>query len=148
MNHGMHKVHTRKIRLTKPYAIAAIIASLVAIGIIIALLVTNHHPKGSSDPISVTPISSTTQTPVAVTQPPSAADVAKSLNCGSFADGGPSELGGVTDSGNCYIGAKKYAIDTFASKQVRDAWLPTAEGLGVVPKWETDTSVTYLSVAS
>lgn len=87
-----------------------------------------------------------------VTQPASAAQVAKNLNCTGFKDlggGMPSGLGVrlyVIDSGSCYIGSDKYAIDTFPTKAVRDNWLQAATQLGVVPKWETDTSVTYPSV--
>lgn len=85
-------------------------------------------------------------TPMAVYQPPSARQVADSLGCNKFQDHGPSEIGGSTDSGSCWIGNVKYAINTFASRPARDSWLQDAEPLGVVPKWETETSVTYKSV--
>lgn len=84
--------------------------------------------------------------PVSVTQPPSASDVARSLNCKRFEDHGASQIGGSIDSGACWIGNVKYAINTFPSKAVRDSWLQAAEPLGVVPKWKTTTSVTYKSV--
>lgn len=84
--------------------------------------------------------------PRLVKHPASASDVAKQLNCTNFKDLGPAELGGTVDSGSCWIGNKKYAINTFDSQYSRDLWLKSAEQLGVVPKWETDTSVTYPSV--
>lgn len=77
---------------------------------------------------------------------PAASSIAAQLGCGGFHDLGPSEAGGVIDSGYCYRGGVKYAIDTFASQDARDAWLQEAEPLGVNPKWETDYSVTYKSV--
>lgn len=83
--------------------------------------------------------------PVAVQQPPTAEDVATALHCGKFKDLGAGELY-VTDSGSCYIGGKKYAIAAFVSTESRDSWLNLAEEYGVVPKWETATSVTYPSV--
>lgn len=113
--------------------------AVIVVGVIIAGFSTNFgHNSGSSQDTMV--------------QPASAKKVADSLNCTRFKDlggGMPSGLGErlyVVDSGYCFIGDKKYAIDTFASKGVRDQWLPLAEQLGVVPKWETDTSVTYPSV--
>lgn len=87
-----------------------------------------------------------TAAPVSVTQPPTASDVARSLNCKRFEDHGASQIGGSVDSGACWIGNVKYAINTFPSRAVRDSWLQSAEPLGVVPKWETSTSVTYKSV--
>lgn len=84
--------------------------------------------------------------PVSVVQPPDASDVARSLNCKRFEDHGVTQISGSIDAGACWIGNVKYAINTFPSKAVRDSWLQSAELLGVVPKWETDTSVTYKSV--
>lgn len=84
----------------------------------------------------------------AVQQPPSALEVASSLHCVSFVDNGPALGGGVIDSGNCWIGGQKYAIDTFASEDARDAWLVSAERLGVNPKWQTSTAVIYPSVSA
>lgn len=87
-----------------------------------------------------------------VAQPPSAKEVADNLGCGKFKDLGPGHPSGlgvylyITDSGSCWIGTHKYGIDTFADKGVRDQWLAAAEPFGVVPKWETDTSVVYPSV--
>jgi|SRR5690242_5626819 len=119
-----------------------VIASALAVmlvGAVVAGISTNFgHKSGTSQ--------------VTMVQPASAKGVADSLNCTGFKDlggGMPSGLGEklyVVDSGYCFIDGKKYAIDTFASQQVRDQWLPLAETLGVVPKWETTTSVTYPSV--
>jgi hypothetical protein len=81
-----------------------------------------------------------------VQQPPSAKTVASQLDCTRFHDlGGKSDVG-VVDSGSCWIGTKKYAINTFAGPSSRDVWLKEAEPFGVVPKWETSTSVIYKSV--
>jgi hypothetical protein len=90
--------------------------------------------------------SSSTGTIQVVNQPATASQVAKDLNCLKFKDTGPAKGGGSIDTGYCYIGKQKYAINTFASQDVRDAWLKMAEPLGVSPKWETATSVTYKSV--
>lgn len=85
----------------------------------------------------------------AVPQPQTASQIAASENCVKFTDlfkpGGDAS---VLDAGSCYVGGKKYAIDTFASPTSRDAWLKLAEPFGVVPKWETATSVTYPSVSN
>lgn len=81
-----------------------------------------------------------------VQQPASASLVAASIECGNFVDLGDATNVGVVDSGACFIGTQKYAINTFASKASRDSWLKAAEPLGVTPQWETDTSVVYPSV--
>jgi hypothetical protein len=82
----------------------------------------------------------------AVQQPDNASQVASKLKCTGFKDLGPAEAGGVVDSGYCKIGNVKYAIDTFSTQEGRDAWLKVSMPLGVNPKWETATSVTYKSV--
>lgn len=81
-----------------------------------------------------------------VQQPPTAASVAQQAGCTNFLDKGPSEAGGVVDSGSCDIFGVKYGIDTFASQTARDSWLVMAEKYSVNPKWETATSVVYKSV--
>jgi hypothetical protein len=96
---------------------------------------------------SIRPSSSATNAPVAMKQPESASDIALSLNCKDFVDHGKAQLFSI-DSGVCYIGSKKYAINTFASKAGRDAWLKAAKTYGVVPRWETATAVVYPSVNS
>lgn len=83
-----------------------------------------------------------------VQQPATAAAVAQQSNCVNFIDKGKSEAGGVVDSGSCYIGTVKYAVDTFATKDARDSWLVMASKYGVSPQLESDTSVVYKSVTS
>lgn len=90
--------------------------------------------------------STSSAVPVAITQPPTAKDVATTLHCKRFRDKGASPLGGVVTSGICHMGGVKYGIDTFASKDARDNWLKMAERLGVTPMWETDTAVIYTSI--
>jgi len=87
-------------------------------------------------------------TPVAVKQPATASQVASQLNCKGFKDLGSAPAAGVVDSGSCYIGKVKYAMNTFANSNVRDAWIKMSAPFGVVPKWETPTSVTYKSVTN
>jgi uncharacterized membrane protein YdfJ with MMPL/SSD domain len=85
-----------------------------------------------------------------VTQPDSASQVAAKLHCTSFKElGAPtaSQDQRTVDSGSCMKDGTKYAINTFVSSDVRDSWLKAAEPLGVNPKWETSTSVTYKSVS-
>jgi len=91
------------------------------------------------------------QTVHAIAQPPSAADVARELGCVSFKhypvknDGSHTPL--VVDAGTCWIDGNKLAINTFVSKANRDAWIKLAESeIGIIPKWETETSVTYPSL--
>jgi hypothetical protein len=88
----------------------------------------------------------TLQTPVLISQPDSAAVVAHQLHCGDYHDLGSGLNVGVVDSGFCWINNAKYAINTFVSKNSRDAWLRETESMGVDPRWETDTSVTYPSI--
>jgi hypothetical protein len=122
--------------------LVAVIWGIVAVLAVLAVLL-NGNTKGDAVPPGHS------QVPVAVSQPASAEQVASSLGCGNFQDkfhkgGDPAVL----DAGICWIGNTKYAIDTFASAYSRDAWLKLAEQVGVVPKWETDTSVAYKSVTS
>jgi hypothetical protein len=111
--------------------VTGIIVACILIGI---LIFTIKFTSDSSSTIQV------------VRQPATASQVAKDLNCTKFKDTGPAQAGGSIDTGYCFIGTQKYAINTFASVDVRDAWLKMAEPLGVNPKWETETSVTYKSV--
>jgi hypothetical protein len=121
--------------------------------LILVVMMTGLYFLNSAKILYETPASnpsSTVQTPdpapTVIYQSPSAKNVADSLGCKRFEDHGPSQVGGSIDSGACWIGNVKYAVNTFLSKPSRDAWLTDAEPLGVVPKWETDTSVTYKSV--
>lgn len=82
-----------------------------------------------------------------VAQPPTAKQVSDQLNGTNFT--AISTKGGTTlalEAGNFYIGSKKYAIDTFLNASNRDAWLPLAEKLGVVPYWVSPYAVVYPSV--
>lgn len=110
----------------------------------VALVVVLLH--GSSAPQSTNVRPTVTALPTLVAQPESAEQVAKNLGCGDFTDLGSAPGFAVQDSGSCWIGGKKYAMDTFTSSVMRDAWLKAATQLGVVPRWETPTSVTYPSV--
>jgi hypothetical protein len=83
--------------------------------------------------------------PVLVQQPASAQSIAAKVGCGNFQDSGPSKIGGAIDSGTCTINGQQYGVDTFVNSTIRDSWLAAAESLGVVPKWETSTSVIYSS---
>jgi hypothetical protein len=112
---------------------AFVLAAILITGLIFAIKVTEAHATSA---ISIT----------TVQQPPTASEIAKNLGCKQFKDLGPAQAGGAVDVGYCYIGKVKYAIDTFASTSARDAWLKMSEPLGVNPKWESATSVTYKSV--
>jgi hypothetical protein len=85
--------------------------------------------------------------PVAVQQPASAKSVAAQVGCDQYVNLGRPSSGMVVQSGTCWVGSKKYGVDTFVSQAVRDQWLKAAEPLGVIPTWETSTSVIYPSVA-
>lgn len=129
----MHR--RRKADIYHNRRVVLIVASSLAL--VIAVCLTVIFTAGGSNGGTSTQIQN-------VVQPASAAQIASNLHCTNFKDLGGGM--GVIDSGSCYIGADKYAIDTFPAKGVRDKWLDSATTLGVVPKWETDTSVTYPSV--
>jgi hypothetical protein len=78
---------------------------------------------------------------------PTASQVAYAMDCHDFKDlFVPGGYPGVLDEGSCYMGKQKFAIDTFDSSRVRDAWLVPAENLGVVPVYEDTYYVAYKSV--
>ena len=81
---------------------------------------------------------------------PSAEVIAQRLHCTRFRNlaVGGGVKGIVLDEGSCYIGNVKYAIDTFQNPVTRDTWLRMARPMGVVPAFETRTSVAYKSVTS
>jgi len=81
-----------------------------------------------------------------VAQTMSAVDVARQIDCGRVQDLGSVPLGGVVDHAICYKDGEKYAIDTFTTEEVRNAWLNMTETHGVVPKWEASTWVAYPSI--
>lgn len=120
-----------------PRTVKNVIFSFIALflgALIVAGAVAHFSPRSEAG---------TLQTPVLVSQPQSASVVAAQLNCGDYIDQGRPEFGGAVDYGICWINNKKYGIDTFASKSARDSWLKITAPLGLVPKWETDTSVAY-----
>jgi hypothetical protein len=79
---------------------------------------------------------------------PTARQIAAHLHCDHFKDLGSGGVIPSVDSGSCWIGAQKYAINTFETKQIRNAWLEAAEPLGVTPKWTTANAVIYKSVTT
>ena len=111
------------------WTVTGSVISLLCIAILCVLLATSSN-----------------DTPALVQLPKSAGEVADQLDCTGFQEFSPGSSGMVVTAGTCMKDGVKYAIDTFASQDVRDAWLQTAEKLGVVPTWETATSVTYKSV--
>jgi hypothetical protein len=128
------------------------IAGLTLAGVVIALAFVNSsaqsdQPAASAQPFAPTTVNHKMETPHYVQLPPWAKVVAEQLKCKDFKELGAHLNAGVIDSGSCWMHGQKYAIDTFASKRVRDRWLQMAEPYGVVPLWMTKTSVTYKSVA-
>lgn len=97
-----------------------------------------HH---SMTPVIVVP----TPTVAPVVKIASEKEVAAKVGCLNYIDLGPAPAGTVLDHGNCWVGSAKYGIDTFATQIDRDAWVQMASGYGVVPKWETPTTVIYPS---
>lgn len=110
-----------------------ICAAIVAAGLTLLLMLSGSNPNTVS----------------LVAQPDSASQVAAKLACTNYtAAKSLGESGMVVSAGSCMKDGKKYAINTFVTQDVRDAWLKAAEPLGVNPMWETATSVTYPSVTS
>lgn len=123
----------RKAHLNQNRNAYLIVGCVAFLGIVIAVLVI-FIAGGSNGTTSLQK----------VVQPMSAAQIAKNLDCINFTDQGAAAILS-NDSGVCFIGTKKYAINTFPNKQARDNWLKTATQLGVNPKWETSTAVVYPS---
>jgi predicted transporter len=130
-------MHARK----HNHRLAALVSTLLTVILIGAgAFIWSSSHKATSNAI---------QTVVTVPQPPTAAQIASSEKCVNYKDGFTKDgWPTVLDVGNCYVGSVKYAIDTFANPANRDAWLKVASVLGVVPVWETSTSVTYKSVSN
>jgi hypothetical protein len=137
----------------KFYGAAAFVV-VMAIALIVALLFAKH--QGTNKAVMLSPGTTYTTRPAnlqpklqKVQQPPTARQVADQLDGTNFTQ--LSTKGGtplVLEAANFYIGDKKYAVDTFLNKANRDAWLPTAEMLGVVPYWVTPNAVVYPSTDS
>lgn len=132
-----------------------LIAAFSVIGAIMAVLViaflNEINIANSNAAYGHKVIVKTPEKIVAMSPPPSvpsAEIVAQRLHCKRFQNIGVSGgvQGIVLDEGSCYIGNVKYAIDTFQNSKIRDTWLKMSEPLGVIPAFETATSVTYKSV--
>jgi hypothetical protein len=142
-------MHAKTVRINRTALISIISAVFVLCVSIVAtsMLYQSHiNHLESSKTAAEQPEKVITLPPPAVV--PSAEVVARSLHCKKFLNIG---VGGgvqgiVLDEGSCYIGTVKYAIDTFQTSQIRDTWLKMAKPMGVVPAFETATSVTYKSV--
>jgi hypothetical protein len=94
-------------------------------------------------------------TPVVVTtpqQPMTAAQAAALSHCGRFVHKpfNPAKTMYTIDGGSCWKNGQKYGINTFVTKTGRDNWIKLAQasGVGLIPKWETPTSVIYPSISS
>jgi hypothetical protein len=125
---------TGKQKLVRFLVVTTVVSVIVlGIAIIVSILSSNNW-----SPNVVVPVA----------QPNTASQVAASISCSSFQSGATGASGMVITAGTCSKDGVKYAVDTFASQDVRDAWLKAAEPLGVVPAWETSTSVIYKSVTS
>jgi hypothetical protein len=128
---------------------AVMIMVVVIGGLVVARNVQQHLSPG---PQLVASAPTDSPEPIVTFAPPppvpSAEVVAQRLHCTRFLNiaVGGGVKGIVLDEGSCYIHGVKYAIDTFQNPKVRDTWLRMSEPMGVVPAFETNTSVTYKSV--
>lgn len=125
----------------------SIFAITIAVVVIAVLLFPHRVTTAKLDPGVVT-----ATVPVPVAQPQSVAAVAKSVNCTRVKTYGTDDLMtsgyGMVDSGTCYIGKGKYALNTFTTEAGMKKWVKDSAVLGVIPKWETKTAVVYKSVGS
>lgn len=126
--------NNRKIGLIRVSIVLTTIA-ILAIAILAIAILTTSSSKTDSGAIQ------------SVVQPDTSSQVAQKLGCTNFTVEDPGTSGMVIDAGSCIKDGRLYAINTFPSTSVRDKWLDAAEPLGVDPKWETTTSVTYPSVS-
>jgi hypothetical protein len=126
-----------------------VFVTIIAVTLIIVVGMLGHH--GVNKPAAPIHHSMTPTIVVPSSAPevhePALASVAAAVGCVKFVDLGPAPTGNVLDHGNCWVGSKKYGIDSFASNQIRDAWVTSTRGLGVIPQWETDKVVIYPSAA-
>ena len=120
-----------------------VIAIILVTGIILLIIGASPKTDGNS---GIQPAASPVEHVVKVTQPQTGSQIAAQLNCTRYKDHGPDQAGMSVDSGSCYIHGKKFALNTFPSRTVRNAWLKLARPLGVVPAWESKTAVVYPSV--
>lgn len=121
------------------FSVMAAILAVLIIAVVNEIRIANSDSSFGHKVIVATPQSNSSQP---------ASSVAKALHCSRYRQipVGTGVKGFVLDEGSCYIGGIKYAIDTFQSVITRDSWLKMSEPLGVVPAFETSTSVTYKSV--
>lgn len=133
-------MHARRIISTR-------IAVIFSVSLTAAMLIIGGGLWLGSHNSSAKPGQETVQV---IQQPPTAAQVAQSENCTQFTDAPVTSTAnslGVIDAGTCWVDGKKYGLDTFVTPATRDSWLKISEPFGVVPKWETATSVTYPSTS-
>jgi hypothetical protein len=126
--------------------VSLVLATLAAFVVISNVVYLVHQSQAAGNRVIVKSSATQHVVTIPVQSPPSAEAVAKRLHCDSFKHLGPAMQGMVLDSGSCFIGHQKYAIDVFPSKAGRDQWLQIAKYYGVRPHWETSTWVVYRSV--
>jgi len=139
---------TRNMRIGGGVALALIVIAGI-------LVIASLMSSGNANSGTATSATSTSSTPSAVrtfSNPPTARSIADSLNCKRFRGGkvpSASPMYGIMyEDGVCYIGSKKYGLNTFTTKAARNSWLKMATPLGVNPEWETDKSVVYPSTSA
>ena len=79
-------------------------------------------------------------------QPPDIHQIAARAGATQLSVCGAAPGGGVSDSGVAYRGATRVGIDTFPTQAVKDKWIKTAQGFGVVVLQEGSTWVLYRAV--
>ncbi len=124
---------------TRNKTIAAMICAVLLSGGTVAA-VTGCQSSGSGSSTEVTEVQQ---------QPATAAQICSQLHGTNFVSkdiGDAKILWGMTSGGTFWLDGKKYAVNTFSSKEARDDWLKYATRFGVVPKWMSDTAVVYPSV--
>jgi hypothetical protein len=101
-------------------------------------------------PSSSVPRPPVAEQPTAVAQAQSARDIAAKLGGTRYTAQKVDKpnLYGMIEAGNFWIGGTKYAVETFTSVDGRDARIKIGAAFGIVPKWETSTSIVYLSTRS
>ncbi|HEY2455626.1 MAG TPA: hypothetical protein VGI71_24025 [Scandinavium sp.] len=131
-----------------------IISACIFAVLIIFVAGCGGHSDSTPTVKPVTALSHAVSAPVvSVPKPPmTAAEAAKAAGCNRFRDWpvNSATTPYTIDGGHCWKNGKKYGINTFITKNGRDAWLQMAHNAGVpvIPKWETETSVIYPSVTS
>jgi hypothetical protein len=127
----------------RPVRSVAVVVASIAIIAVASACGSSPEPSQAAQ----TPRSQVAERPVPVTQSPSARDVAASLGGTGFTElkvDKPS-IWGMVEQGNFWINGTRYCVETFSSTEGRDARIKVAEVFGIVPKWETSTSIVYVS---